>query len=244
MHAGGPEVNGAPHDDHDDPNHELHDLASNPKSGGIYPGRCGDTSPHKGVLNIPLGSKVTPHDIGTALVQKVTPAVDAFAPDLIIVSAGFDAHHSDPMGLGSLSASDFGVITDVACSLALKNCSGRLVSILEGGYGVPCCRPQRDSFPQFCQPTTLPAPMSMNDATVSQSQETDMETLPQSSGAPVPFAKERLQPSRLLDVGQDLPESMDDQVPYVLQRRLERCHAEGFVECVKEHVSALAKFTD
>jgi hypothetical protein len=52
---------------------------------------------------------------------------------------------------------------------------------------------------------------------------------------------QRPQPSKLLDLGADLPDDMDDQVPYALQRRLEKCHLEGFVECVKEHVAALAK---
>lgn len=50
-----------------------------------------------------------------------------------------------------------------------------------------------------------------------------------------------LQPSgKLLDLGNDLPEDMEDQVPSGMQRRLEKCHLEGFVECVKEHVSALS----
>jgi acetoin utilization deacetylase AcuC-like enzyme len=135
IHAGGKTVNGISLDNDDDPQHELHDLASNPKSGGIYPGRCGDSSPHGCVLNIPLGAKVTSHNVGTALLSRVTPVVDAFSPDLIILSAGFDAHKNDPMGLGGLSAEDFGHITEVACQLAFKSCSGRLLSVLEGGYG-------------------------------------------------------------------------------------------------------------
>lgn len=216
LHAGGAEVNGVPHDDKDDPNNELHELPSNPKSGGIYPGRCGDSSPHMGVLNIPLGVKVTPHGVGTALVQQVTPAVDKFSPDIIILSAGFDAHKNDPMGLGALSAEDFGHITVVACNLAAKSCSGRLVSVLEGGYGVPCCRMQRDV---------------QTDGTVADTLDHKSEVL----------VKERLQPTALLDLGDDLPDDMDDQVPYALQRRLEKCHAEGFVECVREHIAALAK---
>ncbi len=132
MHAGGAHVNGVTMED--DPDHQLHDLAGSAKQ-GIYPGRCGDTSPHEGVLNIPLGAKVLSHDIGLALISKVVPKVSTFLPDMIIISAGFDAHKCDPMGLGGLSAADFGHITDVICSLAAKSCSGRVVSILEGGYG-------------------------------------------------------------------------------------------------------------
>ena len=229
LHAGGPEVNGIAHDD--DPNHELHDLAVN-KTGGIFPGRCGDTSPHKGVLNIPLGAKVTSHDVGTALVQHVSPAVEAFSPDLIILSTGFDAHKNDPMGLGSLSAEDFGHITEVACHLAFKTCSGRVISVLEGGYGVPCCREQRgDLF--------LPSVINAQGANALHTDNSQVASPDKSSSVPAPA--QRPQPSILLDLGDDLPGNMDDQVPFGLQRRLEKCHAEGFVQCVRKHVESLAR---
>lgn len=231
IHAGGPHVNGVAIDD--DPDHELHELASNPKQGGgIYPGRCGDTSPHKGVLNIPLGSKVTAHAVGAALLSTVTPAVNKFTPDLIILSAGFDAHKSDPMCLGSLNAEDFGHITEVCCQLAYKSCSGRVLSVLEGGYGVPCCRPQKNVF--------IPSPGrgDREIESISQKQKDGPELPPSTPSA---LQIPRPQPSRLLQLGDDLPESMDDQVPFALQRRLEKCHAEGFVECVKEHVASLMR---
>lgn len=228
LHAGGAEVNGVAHDD--DPNHELHDLGGTSKAGGIYPGRCGDTCPHKGVLNIPLGARVSSHDVGTALIKYVSPAVEAFSPDLIVLSAGFDAHQNDPMGLGSLTAKDFGHITDFACKLAFKTCSGRVVSVLEGGYGVPCCRAQQATFLQATFPPRFP---DMSD--LEQSPET--QTMGLVSNGQIP----RPQPSKLLDLGEDLPDTMDDQVPYGLQRRLERCHTEGFVQCVREHVGSLAR---
>jgi hypothetical protein len=260
LHAGGPEVNGVPMDE-DDPKHELHDLGHNPNLMGIYPGRCGDTSPHKGVLNIPLGARVTAQDVGTALLGLVTPAVDTFAPDLIILSAGFDAHKNDPMKLGTLSAEDFGHITEVACQLASKSCSGRVLSILEGGYGVPCCRPQRELFLPSSEDETLPVKTTLESKSASQtvssppqqqSAEVDgsfeSNTAPQSSvekqtgdSTQPQGMRERPQPSKLLDLGEDLPLDMDDQVPYVLQRRLERCHEEGFVECVYEHVRSLIR---
>lgn len=111
-----------------------HHLGRNPKR-GIFPGRCGDTSPHDGVLNIPLGGRVTAHALGTALVTKVSPAVEKFAPELIIISAGFDAHKNDPLNMGGLAAEDFGTLTEVICKLAHKACSGRVLSVMEGGYG-------------------------------------------------------------------------------------------------------------
>ena len=69
---------------------------------------------------------MTAHEVGLALVSRVTPRVNQFGPDLIILSAGFDAHKNDPMGLGALAAEDFGHITEVACKLAFKWCSGRV----------------------------------------------------------------------------------------------------------------------
>lgn len=168
------------------------------KEDGIFPGRCGDTSPHEGVLNIPLGKRVTASAVGSALVSQVTPKVEAFSPDLIILSAGFDAHVNDPLGMGGLTAEDFRSVTEVACNMAYKTCSGRILSVLEGGYGVPCCQPRDDLF--------LPG-----------------------------------QEERLLNLGSDLPNDMKDDVPILLRQRLDKCHAEGFLECVKEHVTGFAK---
>lgn len=238
-----------------------------------------------GVLNIPLGSQIKAHDVGTALVKLVSPAVEAFSPDLIILSAGFDAHKNDPMGLGRLSAEDFGHITEVACQLAFKTCSGRVLSVLEGGYGVPCCRYQKETESEApgttnnvtetsaesnkngapesgpvamnggapkttnsYQPPSAPSATTNPDA--QQNLDSTEEIAPAGSGtgdnvvitqavtqAPV----QRPQPSKLCELGGDLPETMDDQVPYALQRRLEKCHSEGFIECVKEHVQSLAR---
>ena len=168
-----------------------------------FPGRCGDTS-HAGVLNIPLGQRITAHLMGNALVSQVALAVEAFSPDIIIISAGFDGHKNDPLGLGGLSAEDFGSITDVACQMAAKTCSGRLISILEGGYGVPCCRPRKDLF------------------------------LPES-------VRNQHMPPATNFLGDELPSTMDDEVPAALQQKLERCNAEGFLESVKEHVASLSR---
>jgi acetoin utilization deacetylase AcuC-like enzyme len=62
--------------------------------------------------------------------------VDAFAPELILVSAGFDAHRNDPLGAGgqALEAEDFGWATRAICEVARAHAKGRVVSSLEGGY--------------------------------------------------------------------------------------------------------------
>lgn len=248
--------------------------------------------------------KVASHAVGSVLINQVTPKVDSFSPDLIILSAGFDAHKNDPMCLGALSADDFGHITELACHLAFKSCSGRLVSVLEGGYGVPCCRLQKDLFlPQPTRKSTSPIPAapptnnpssttplpseeptttavsqvaaphsssvapqkpdlhipsltgappeSVTPAVITEKQEHDQqqeegkkEQSPQQQPPPQPQqGQQRLrpQPSKLLDLGADLPADMDDQVPYTLQRRVEKCHVEGFLHCVKEHVASLGK---
>jgi hypothetical protein len=267
LHAGGSEINGRPMDD--DPDHELHDLVSHPKLSGIFPGRCGDTSPHDGVLNIPLGARVTSHAVGTALISQVSPKVEAFAPDLILLSAGFDAHKNDPMGLGALRAEDFGHMTHVACELAYSSCSGRIVSVLEGGYGVPCCRPQKDLFlpkdPIDSNKELIDKDVANCESTLNENgqstalmvDEIDPTTVTLTASGTGNTSKavdvtvtavnhdktggKRPQPSKLLDLGDNLPETMDDQVPYALQARLEKCHGEGFVDCIFHHVQSLVQ---
>jgi len=68
--------------------------------------------------------------------ESLMPKVDAFAPDLIIVSAGFDAHARDPLGGGgqSLEAEDFAWATRAIAAVANRHAKGRVVSSLEGGY--------------------------------------------------------------------------------------------------------------
>jgi hypothetical protein len=73
------------------------------------------------------------------------------------------------------------------------------------------------------------------------STEPNQNLSPSNGGTTVP--KTFPQPSRFLDLGDDLPSDMDDQVPLALQARLEKCYAEGFIECVCEHVRALARST-
>ena len=217
-HAGGPHINGYEDDKSDD---GVRRNLNN--KDGIFPGRCGDTSPHKGVLNLPLGQKITPSALGTALVCQVTPAIEEFSPDLIIISAGFDAHKNDPLGLGGLSAEDFGTVTKVLCQLAKKVCSGRILSILEGGYGVPCCRPlPNDLF--------LPKPISNSNSSSQEQQKESQHQKPP--------------PMKILKLGDDLPDSMEDPLDWALSQKLDKCHQEGFIDCVQKHVSNLSECSD
>ena len=66
--------------------------------------------------------------------ETLLPAIDEFGPELLIISAGFDAHRDDPLAQLELEVDDYSWITDELGELALRHCSGRIVSLLEGGY--------------------------------------------------------------------------------------------------------------
>jgi acetoin utilization deacetylase AcuC-like enzyme len=66
--------------------------------------------------------------------ESLMMRLDAFAPDLILISAGFDAHVRDPLGRQSLEAEDFAWATRAIAAVARRHCGGKLVSTLEGGY--------------------------------------------------------------------------------------------------------------
>ncbi|MEV7283245.1 histone deacetylase family protein [Streptomyces sp. NPDC093252] len=90
-----------------------------------------------GVGNI-VNSPLSPGDGGTALREafeaRILPTLDAFRPELILVSAGFDAHERDPLASLEMTADDFGWATRMLMDAAERNCDGRLVTVLEGGY--------------------------------------------------------------------------------------------------------------
>jgi acetoin utilization deacetylase AcuC-like enzyme len=64
----------------------------------------------------------------------ILPQLTKFSPELIIISAGFDAHYRDPLASLNLKAEDFGWVTQKLMDLADKTAGGRVVSVLEGGY--------------------------------------------------------------------------------------------------------------
>ncbi len=100
-----------------------------------YPGTGGAEERGVGnVVNAPLRPGATGAEFRAAWDETILPALDAFAPGLIIVSAGFDAHKADPLAQLRLETADFGWITRRLLDLAATHCGGRLVSVLEGGY--------------------------------------------------------------------------------------------------------------
>jgi len=89
---------------------------------------------YNNIFNIPL----PPGSAGELMRQKyealVFPVLRKFEPDLIFISAGFDAHEADPLAELNWSTADFSWLTERLCEIAEECCEGRLVSTLEGGY--------------------------------------------------------------------------------------------------------------
>ncbi|MBZ6076234.1 histone deacetylase family protein [Microvirga puerhi] len=102
----------------------------------LYPGTgAASEQGEKGtIVNAPLASGSDGAIFRETVDAVIVPRIEAFAPDLIIVSAGFDAHWRDPLADLNLTEADFAWATRKMMDLADKHCGGRLVSVLEGGY--------------------------------------------------------------------------------------------------------------
>ena len=87
-------------------------------------------------MNRPLRAGAGRREIMEAFEQGLLPAAAAFKPDLVIVSAGFDARQGDPLGGLRLTDEDFYDLTRLVCGIADRHAAGRLVSVLEGGYNL------------------------------------------------------------------------------------------------------------
>lgn len=101
----------------------------------LFPGTgAADETGVGNIVNVPLPDGTGSQAFREAWENIVFPRVDAFAPELIIISAGFDAHKDDPLAGMMLEVDDFTWITRRICALADLHCQGRVVSALEGGY--------------------------------------------------------------------------------------------------------------
>jgi len=86
------------------------------------------------IVNAPLPPGAGSDAFRTAMEKIVLPAIERFQPDMILISAGFDAHRRDPLAALEFEAEDYHWATAQLCALAESCCSGRVVSTLEGGY--------------------------------------------------------------------------------------------------------------
>jgi acetoin utilization deacetylase AcuC-like enzyme len=101
----------------------------------FYPGTGAASETGVGnIVNVPLRPMAGSMQFRQAISGTIVPALDEFRPDLIIVSAGFDAHRRDPLAQLDLDEADFTWVTEQLLDCAARHCRGRLVSSLEGGY--------------------------------------------------------------------------------------------------------------
>ena len=124
--------NGTEHIFWDDPTvmyASTHQMPHYPGTGAVS-----ERGEHNQIVNAPLRAGDGGESFREAMEVAILPRVEAFSPDLIIVSAGFDAHERDPLGDINLVEADFAWITRRLMEIARKASGERIVSVLEGGY--------------------------------------------------------------------------------------------------------------
>ncbi len=104
----------------------------------LYPGTgaAEEGGAHNNIFNLPLAAGTKGTDILAGWREHLLPAVARARPDIIIISAGFDAHQDDPLGGLNMTTTDFAALTAAIVEVAAACCNGRIVSVLEGGYNL------------------------------------------------------------------------------------------------------------
>ena len=102
----------------------------------LFPGTgaTGERGEHDTIVNAPLAPNDGAAKFRAAFENLILPQLTKFAPELIVISAGFDAHRRDPLANINLDAEDFGWVTRKLMDVAASSAGGRVVSVLEGGY--------------------------------------------------------------------------------------------------------------
>jgi acetoin utilization deacetylase AcuC-like enzyme len=102
----------------------------------LYPGTgaLSDRGEHDNIVNAPLSAGEGSDTFRDAFETAILPRLERFGPDLIVISAGFDAHWRDPLADLNLTEADFAWATKRLMDLADRRCGSRIVSLLEGGY--------------------------------------------------------------------------------------------------------------
>lgn len=113
----------------DNPNVMLCSTFQHP----FYPHRGADTS-NNHIINVPLTANTNGVAFRQSVLDKFAPALHRFKPDILFISAGFDAHHGDPLANLQLTSEDFAWITKFTIDIANQYAKGRIISSLEGGY--------------------------------------------------------------------------------------------------------------
>jgi acetoin utilization deacetylase AcuC-like enzyme len=102
----------------------------------LYPGtgHPSETGIANNIVNVPLRPGDGGDAFRDALANRILPALSGFTPDLVLISAGFDAHHNDPLADIHLLEDDYAWATYRIAEIAQKFAGGRVISLLEGGY--------------------------------------------------------------------------------------------------------------
>ncbi|HEV2100135.1 MAG TPA: histone deacetylase family protein, partial [Stellaceae bacterium] len=101
----------------------------------LYPGSGSASETGVGnIVNVPLRPMSGSGPFRLAMTGRILPALDEFRPDLLLISAGFDAHRSDPLAQLLLDEADYTWVTEKLLEVAIRHAEGRVVSTLEGGY--------------------------------------------------------------------------------------------------------------
>jgi acetoin utilization deacetylase AcuC-like enzyme len=114
---------------HEDPRVMLCSTFQHP----YYP-YCGADSGNDHIVNVPLAAKTGGAGFRAAVERSWLPALERFRPQLVFVSAGFDAHRDDPLAYLELDDEDYAWVTEKLVDVAGRHAEGRVVSTLEGGY--------------------------------------------------------------------------------------------------------------
>ena len=110
----------------------IHQYPFYPGTGGVDETGTGDGLGSN--LNLPMRAYSCDADYINVIEHKLIPVIQKFNPDLIIISAGFDAHENDPLAQINLSTDCYGKMTQKLMEIANDVCNGRILSMLEGGY--------------------------------------------------------------------------------------------------------------
>ena len=121
--------NGTEHAFHDNPRVMLCSTFQHP----FYP-YDGADSGNDHIINVPLAAGVGSMEFREAVTNRWLPALEEFQPELLLISAGFDAHWEDDMAMLRLMDADYGWVTKQLKGIAERHCHKRIVSALEGGY--------------------------------------------------------------------------------------------------------------
>jgi acetoin utilization deacetylase AcuC-like enzyme len=102
----------------------------------LYPGTgsSGETGVAGNIVNVPLPPMSGSQAFRQGMTRVLLPALDAFAPEMVLISAGFDAHRSDPLAQLLFDEADYTWATEQLLDIARRHAGGRVVSTLEGGY--------------------------------------------------------------------------------------------------------------